>query len=67
MSYSTCIKCDETVGMYQKYCSDCEKEYKQDINFWKNNMLKSNYNSSERELEIEEHLHRDRLQPTKEG
>ena len=36
MSYSICLKCEQTVGSYQKYCSECEKAYKQDKDFWRN-------------------------------
>ncbi len=36
MSYSVCLKCKEMVGMYQKYCTECETTHKQDELFWKN-------------------------------
>ena len=61
MSYSNCLKCDTTVSSYQKYCPDCAKEYKQDNSFWKRDELKSDYNSSARESEIEEHLSQDKI------
>lgn len=27
MSYSICLKCKKMVGWYDKYCSDCQKEF----------------------------------------
>lgn len=37
MSFSQCIKCEQMVGMYEKYCSDCVRKYgvRQDMDFWK--------------------------------
>ena len=37
MSVSWCIKCEQTVSMYEKYCQDCVDKYgvAQDINWHK--------------------------------
>jgi len=35
MSYSICLRCKHMVSRYEKYCTKCEKLYKQDSLFWK--------------------------------
>ena len=37
MSYSTCLKCNDMVEWYNKYCKDCIKYYclNDDNEFWK--------------------------------
>ena len=36
MSYSVCLKCENMVSQYEKYCNKCEKTHKQNENYWKN-------------------------------
>jgi len=35
VSYSVCLKCNERVSGYEKYCTECEKKYKQNKDYWK--------------------------------
>lgn len=39
MSQSACIKCEQPVSMYQKYCPECVEKYgvAQDVEWHKNN------------------------------
>jgi len=55
------MNCSNGVSGFQKYCTECEKQYKQDALFWKTNWLKSLYDSKELEQEIQEHLDKDRI------
>lgn len=38
MSYSVCLKCEDMVGGYQKYCIECSQKFnlRNDELFWKN-------------------------------
>lgn len=35
MSYSVCFNCEQMVPRYEKYCSECAAQFRQDDTFWK--------------------------------
>ncbi|HDZ25338.1 hypothetical protein LCGC14_1357400 [marine sediment metagenome] len=48
MSYSTCLKCKKMVPWYDKYCSDCQREFGlPDLPDWQKENFNNTYESWE--------------------
>lgn len=53
MSYSICLSCKEMVMQYEKYCYDCENNFRQDPVFWKNHSGEGYFDEPKRTRELE--------------